>query len=170
MSAKNERLHTAQWILERQLGWIAAADTKVAAVITLDLAMIAALGALGGTEKLSVWSKPDNAWAVVFCMLALVPILLSLCYAAAALLPRPEGPQTSMLYFGRVAEVPRADYVVKLSAVTDVQLLGDFAEQVHRNAEIAKEKFKNVRLSMLLGFLAMPAWVISVIAMMNRVS
>ncbi|MBO9688018.1 MAG: hypothetical protein J7598_15535 [Mitsuaria chitosanitabida] len=45
MSSKNERLQTVQWVFERQLAWIAAADAKVAVVITLDLALIAAAAA-----------------------------------------------------------------------------------------------------------------------------
>lgn len=45
MSTPNERLVTAQWILERNLGWVAAAEIKVGAITAVDIAMLAALGA-----------------------------------------------------------------------------------------------------------------------------
>lgn len=170
MNSKNERLQTAQWIFERQLGWIAAADAKVAVVITLDLALIAALGALGASEKAEVWGRPENAWAAVLTVLTLMPLAISLGCAALALVPRPEGPPASMLFFGRVARLQRADYVVKLTAATDDELLGDVAEQVHRNAEIACDKFKYVRIAMVMGFIALLFWIPAVLAMMNRTS
>ena len=170
MNSKNERLQTVQWVFERQLAWIAAADAKVAVVITLDLALIAALGALGASEKAEVWSRPDNAWAAVLTVLTLIPLIISLGCAAHALIPRPEGPPASMLFFGRVVNQQRADYVAKLAVVTDDELLGDFAEQVHRNAEIACDKFKYVRIAMVMGFLALPFWILAVLAMMNRTS
>lgn len=36
MSTPNERLVTAQWILERNLGWVAAAEIKVGAITAVD--------------------------------------------------------------------------------------------------------------------------------------
>ena len=48
------RLQTTQWVIERQLGWIAAADTKVAVVIAIDTAMVAALAAAFTSAKVIV--------------------------------------------------------------------------------------------------------------------
>ena len=45
MSPAKDRLTTAQWILERNLAWIAAADAKVAIIVTINVAM---LGGLAG--------------------------------------------------------------------------------------------------------------------------
>ncbi|WP_233099873.1 hypothetical protein, partial [Acidovorax sp. IB03] len=40
MSTENERLQTAQWVLERNLGWIAAAEVKVGVIVAIDTAML----------------------------------------------------------------------------------------------------------------------------------
>lgn len=34
-----ERLQIAQWILERNLAWIAAAEVKVGVIVAIDVAM-----------------------------------------------------------------------------------------------------------------------------------
>lgn len=170
MSTNSERLQTAQWIFERQLAWIAAADTKVAAVITLDLALIAALGALGTAEKAEVWGRSENAWAAVFTVLTLIPLIISLGCAAHALTPRPEGPPASLLFFGKVVSLERSDYVAKLATSTNEALLNDFAEQVHRNAEIACTKFRYVRVAMVMCFISLLFWIPAVLTMMNRTS
>ncbi len=46
MPLAKDRLTTAQWILERNLAWIEAADAKVAIIVTINVAM---LGGLAGT-------------------------------------------------------------------------------------------------------------------------
>ena len=51
MSTENERLQTAQWVLERNLGWIAAAEVKVGAIVAIDTAMLGGLGAAFSTAE-----------------------------------------------------------------------------------------------------------------------
>jgi hypothetical protein len=46
-----DRLATAQWVVERNLAWIAAADAKVAIVVALNTAMLGDLaGAFGWAD------------------------------------------------------------------------------------------------------------------------
>lgn len=104
MSSKIERLQTAQWVFERQLAWIAAADAKVAVVVTLDLAMLTAICALVGAERWAVWDSPANRWAFWSTILALAPLTAGLVFPAAALFPRRKGPAASLLFFAKVAE------------------------------------------------------------------
>lgn len=62
MNTAMESLQTAQWVLERNLGWIAAAETKVGVVVAIDTAMLGGLGAaFSGAET----AARTQQW--VFC-------------------------------------------------------------------------------------------------------
>lgn len=155
MSA-NERLATAQWILERTLGWIAAAEIKVGVVLSIDIAMmggLAAAYAAATTKTPAIYGSTASAAAFAVAALA--------C-AAMSIKPRLDGPAQSLLYFGRVAELSRADYLARLKSASDEALLDDWAEQIHRNAEIAKVKHIWVTRSVVWSFLAAIPWAIAV--------
>ena len=151
-----ERLNHARWTLERQLTWIAAADTKVGVVVTLHVAMLGGLGAAytAATAK-SAWV---NGMAGMYALLALV----SLICAAMALWPRTDGPKSSMVYFGCIAKGCCEDYVEEFKKKDDDFFLQDLAEQVHRNAEIAKKKISHVGTAMKVAFAGAFFWVVAV--------
>jgi hypothetical protein len=150
------RLHTTQWLLERQLGWIATADAKVAVVIAIDTAMVAALAAAYTSAKVA------TPWAVTFSVGAAILIVIAMACAAMSLLPRISGPQSSLLFFGAVSQSRAADYVAALAGVSDDQLQADLALQVHRNAEIATVKHRWVRRSVAWSFLTALPWAFAV--------
>ena len=152
----NHRLQTTQWLIERQLGWIAAADAKIAVVIAIDTATVAALAAAYTSAKVTV------PWAVAMSVGAAILVVVAMACAAISLLPRTSGPQSSLLFFGKIAQSPAADYVVAITSASDDQLLADFALQVHRNAEIASAKHRWVRRSVAWSFLAGLPWVFAV--------
>jgi len=51
MTDQLERVQIVQWILDKQLGWVAAADAKVAVVVALDTAVFAALATAYASAK-----------------------------------------------------------------------------------------------------------------------
>lgn len=141
----DNRLKTAQWILERTLAWNNSAEVKVGVIVALDTAMLAALG----TSYNGALPIAHTAWAYFLLAVAAICLFSSLFCAAMTVLPRLDGPKTSMVFFGRVAKTPHADYIEGLKKATDDQLLEDWSAQIHRNAEIACEKFGWVRAGML---------------------
>jgi succinate dehydrogenase/fumarate reductase flavoprotein subunit len=152
----NRRLLTAQWVLERNLGWISAAEVKVGVVITFDVAM------LGGLAVAYSGATTKPAWAYLCGSVAVVALFVALGCAAAVVLPRLSGPQTSLVYFGRIAGTRCADYVETFCNATDEALLVDWVEQIHRNAEIANMKHGWVRRAVLWSFLAAVPWAASI--------
>ena len=65
MTLVKDRLTTAQWILERNLAWIAAADAKVAISVTINVAMLGGLGGIFG------WTEANRThWADLACVVA----------------------------------------------------------------------------------------------------
>lgn len=163
MIDSKDRLPTAQWILERNLAWIAAADAKVAIIVTINTAM---LGGLAGTFG---WTDAHRTcWAYLAGLVAFLLSGTGVFCAAMAMFPRTNGPKQSLLFSVPVAGMPLSDYQAALRDRTDDQLLEDFAGQVHRNAEIAKSKFEWVRLAMIWSFLGMPAWVVAIGVMLSK--
>ena len=74
-----ERIETAQWVFDKTLGWVAAAEVKVAAICAIDTAMLAGLGALFLTDS------TKSAWANVFGVGALLSLFFGLICAALVL-------------------------------------------------------------------------------------
>lgn len=151
-----ERLNQARWTLERQLTWIAAADTKVGVVIALHVAMVSGLGAAytGDADR--------SAWVNVMTFGYAVLVVWSVICAVMALWPRTDGPKSSMVYFGCVAKSPCEQYVEDFKKRDEDHFLADLAEQAHRNAQIAQAKISHVGWAMKVAFIGAIFWVAAV--------
>ena len=97
-----DRLATAQWILERNLAWIAAADVKVAVIATIDIGMLGGLAAAFGLPD-----AHKTPWAMFFVLATSMCLVAGLAQAARSLAPRRDGPKTSLVFFGRIAKLER---------------------------------------------------------------
>lgn len=148
------RLETAQWVFERQISWINAADVKVGVIVALVLAL------LGGLASAFNISEPDcrRWWTYVLIGVTTLFLVLALCYAARALNPKTDGPSESLLFFGPISKKAVTHYQEQFSSATEEALLLDWTKQIHRNAFIACEKYKSVKLSMRFSFLAAVPW------------
>ncbi len=162
MSDRFERVQVAQWILDKQLGWIAAADAKVAVIVALDTAVFATLATAYASAKSPV------AWASLMSMATGALLVIALACAAMSLFPRTDGPKQSLVFFGPVATASHADYIASLSSVPLNKLHDDIAAQIHRNAEIAKVKHRWVRRSMGWSFLASSPWAVAVYLLVKQ--
>lgn len=156
MADTKERLATAQWVFERVLGWIAQAEIKVGIVVTIDIAM------LGGLAAAFSEVSTRTCWMYLFSILSASFAVVGFICAAFSVLPRLDGPERSFLYFGRIAGLQRAEYLEGFKQASDEDLLNDWIEQIHRNAEIAKTKHMWVKKAMWWSFLSAIPWVISI--------
>lgn len=164
MSTDRDRLHTAQWVLERNLSWIAAAEVKVGVIVAIDTAM---LGGLGATFS-AAGSSVQTHWAWFFTIAAVICLGSGLFCAAMVVLPRVTGPEKSLLFFGRVGLCDSAEYMQNLKTATDVDLLEDWTAQIHRNAQIACDKFAWVRKGILWSFLSVLPWFSAIITLLEK--
>lgn len=163
MSSDKERLQTAQWVLERNLAWIAAAEVKVGVIVAIDTAMLGGLGAAFSAAD----GGARTGWACLFTTGAAIALGCALLCAAMAVLPRVNGPAKSLLFFGRVGSCADVDYVESFKKATDAELLADWTAQIHRNAQIACDKFSWVRKSMWASFLSVTPWFAAIISLIN---
>lgn len=151
-AATKDRLVEARWIFERQLAWITAAEVKVGVVVTIQVAMLAGLGAAfaGATKK--------STWALGSCTACVLLAAVAIISAAMAVKPRTGGPASSLLFFGKVGGLSEPDYARRLKTATDEDLLADYSAQIHRNAEIASAKHDWVGKAMMISFMSAIPW------------
>ena len=150
------RLPTAQWIFERQLAWIAAAEAKTAVVVAIDTAMLAALAtAFASADR-------PGAWAIVMSTMSVSGIAIGVACCAISLIPRTSGPPASLLFFGTIAKARADDYSHALETASDSSLLKDFSTQIHRNAEIAARKHLWIRRALGWSFFAALPWLVAI--------
>lgn len=161
MNNESDRLRMAQWIFERQIGWITSADSKVGVVVAIQAAMVGALAAAYGGAK-----QPEGS-ALFFTAFALLLSVMSVVCAALALFPRTDGPSSSFIFFGKIAAQTREEYVSRFGLASEAELLADCAQQIHRNAEIAGGKHEHVKRAMIWGFASVTPWVLAIWALVS---
>ena len=147
-----ERIHFAQWVLERNLYWIATAESKVGFVVAIVTAMLAALAtAYNSAAEVRLVGAIATGLTIAFCV-------ASIFFAAVCVRSRTTGPERSLIFFGCIEKKSAVDYESSLLKVDLKALLGDLSAQIHRNAEIASEKHRSATRSIYLAFAAAPCW------------
>jgi hypothetical protein len=160
----DKELHSyAQWVLERNLQWISAAEIKAAAIVALDTAMLGALTAAFS----AVPTAERTAWTVLWSLLSCACLLAALLCTAMVFLPRTAGPPSSLLFFGQIAKTTADDYADSFRKATSSGFLDDCLKQIHRNSEIACAKFEWVRRAMIWSFCAVLPWIAALACLMK---
>mgnify|MGYP001035410849 CR=1 FL=1 len=157
------RLEYAKWVLERNLHWIGAAEVKIGVVVAIDTAMLAGLAAVFSLTGFAAHSWEANA----FSALAAVALIAAFICTAATILPKTDGPKTSFVFFGKIINVSRAEYAAGFKQAEESEFLADLLDQIHRNAEIAMDKFWWVRNAMTWSFVALPLWIAAIVFLLK---
>lgn len=152
------RISLAQWVLERQLSWIAAAEVKVGVIVAIDTALLGGLAAAFSSSE----SAARTSWAYLFALGTAGAAVIAILCCAMAVLPRIKGPTHSLMYFVPIAAQDTETYDALFRQAKDEQLLSDWVAQIHRNAQIACEKYVWVRRGMIWSFLAAATWICAV--------
>lgn len=151
-----DRLAEARWVFERQLGWISAAEVKVGVVVTIQIAMLAGLGAAFAA------ASKKSSWALGSCTACVLLAAVAIFCAAMAVIPRTGGPDQSLLFFGKVQDLNEPDYSHRFKTASDDDLLADWTAQIHRNAEIASAKHNWVGKAVMVSFMSALPWLAAV--------
>ena len=150
--AMDKRTDRQEKILDRQLEWIRASDSKVPPFAILNAAMLAAIATLA--PPIECW---PSLWIVVGAVyiLALVCSLLSLIYSIS---PRMGGAKESVIYFGGIGRMSARSYRRSIRRISDESYLSDLIEQCYRNAKIARTKFRSVRVATIAVIISIAPW------------
>jgi hypothetical protein len=151
-----ERVRIAEATLARQLDWISRADNKASFVIGLETAMVGVLAAVATPPR--SW---DSALTVLVCSaLALLAVGFHFIYSAT--FPELSGPPESLIFFGRIAQLPYDHFEVRAANQTLSEYLADLLRQCHQNAVIADKKYRYVKGSYQMLSLAAVPWALTV--------
>jgi hypothetical protein len=145
-------------VFERHLAWIAAAEVKVGVIVAIQTAM------LGGLAAAFSVSDPAarTAWSYLATLSAAGLGVLSIFCAAMVLMPRTSGPERSLLFFAKVSSFSPEEYFENFLKSSPEELLRDWTAQIHRNAEIAMDKYFWVRRSIGWAFFSAAPWTLAV--------
>lgn len=152
-----DRLNAIESNLARQLGWIAAADSKVSFIFTVATAMLGVLAAISPRAGCA-WSTAS----AVFALLAAACGLLALLFLSFVTFPRTNGPRNSLIFFGEIAKDDPASFQDAISKLSYETYVADLTSQCFRNAEIAAHKFRWLRRAMVLLYLSILPWGIAI--------
>ena len=152
-----EKISNAKWILERNLSWINAADAKIAAITTINLAMLTVLATIYFP------SSSKSAWAVLMSAVAFLFVVLSLMFVWFVVMPRISGPDKSNIFFGKIAEVSPDEFCENFSKLTSDKFLVDLMDQIHINSKIANQKHKFVRKAYFSTMFSLLPWLSSIV-------
>jgi len=158
MQASQQKREIAERALERNLGWVRAADAKVPPLFAVDAAMLGVLGL-----RLPHFGEFSPLTTLVLAI-AIALLLLSLVALGFVALPKLTGPPDSIVYFGTAALMGETTYLERLLAPDDVPLTEDLGRQAFRNAQIAIGKYENLARATLLLFAALPFWLVGIVA------
>jgi hypothetical protein len=152
-----DKISNAKWILERNLSWISAADTKITALITINLAMSTILATLYFS------SNTKNIWMISMSLGAFLLILASLICIWFVVVSRISCPYESNIFFGKIAQHSRDKFCENILKMTNNDLLNDLLRQIHINSKIATYKHKFVRRAYLATMFSLLPWLSSVV-------
>lgn len=153
----SKRLLTAQWVLDRQLSWITAADARVAAIVTINTAMLAGLAAAYNSHD------THTRIMMVLSLLTVMMGITALALCAMAIKPKTDGPHGSLLFFGSVAATEVESYQQSFHSASDMELLLDWSQQIHVNAKIANAKYTRVGKAIAASFAAASFWIAALV-------
>ena len=162
MKDDSERIKYAQWVLERTLAAIGAAEVKLGIIITINLAMLASMDSVFKTKDMFI------GWSLIFPIEAFIGIFLSLFCCALVLIPRLQGPERSFIFFGRVGRKPQKDYFSEFTQAGEDAILDDLIAQIHINSQIACKKYNWIRASMIFSLLSILPWFLSMTKLMHN--
>jgi hypothetical protein len=139
--------------LARQLGWIAAADTKAGFVFAIATAMLGLLAS--AAPEYGKWTTAG----VTFSFVATILLLGSLAAIVFTIFPRTAGPKLSVIFFGSIASRGIDEYRNDIHQLDDAIYAEDLIQQVYVNAEIASAKYRCVKIASVLLALGVLPWV-----------
>lgn len=144
-----------QYILDKQLGWIASADARLSLVLPLSTGMLGSL---------AVFAPKPSAWGLAVgipAALATLFLFLSIIFCAFACFPRTSGTDGSMIFFEGIRSRSVDEFTSTAHSADASELANDLIEQCYINAKIASCKFKWIKRSVMSLLISMLPWAVT---------
>jgi hypothetical protein len=156
-----DRVDLARWLLDRNIAWIAAAEAKAGFIVALDTAMFAGLAtAYSDAKAITALQQFGSVFAALL-------LAMSVLFCAVVVRSQTHGPASSLIFFGRISKRSIETYRDAFKTSDSTAWITDFADQIHRNAEIATEKYEWVRRATVTLMFAGPFWALAVVSLVR---
>lgn len=150
------KINQAEANLQRKLEWVGRHDNRTVFVTGIIIAM---LGLLASTSsKILNWTFCNY---ILFGLTALL-LFISLFFIYRSQYPKTFSQNTSLNYFGTIAEMKFDEFKRRTKQATDEEYLDDILCQIHINSQILKLKFRFLKISLILFGIAVIPWLISI--------
>ncbi len=157
------KIDYAKWALERNVGWIAQAEVKVAAAITMNIALISSLAVAYTTVT------GRSHWAIGFSCASGFLLLVGMGYAARVLFPDTKNDKKSFVFFAKIVEGRTVDeFDAAFRAASEDDLMLDLVDQVYRNASIATAKHLAVKRAIGFTLVGGALWIPAVLCLIKH--
>lgn len=142
--------------MQRKLDWIGRHDGRTTFVTGIIIAMLGIL--TSASSKIEIWT-----WFICssFAVTAVL-LFISLFFIYKSQYPKIKSQNTSLIYFGTVAEMKFDEFKRRTLSTNDQDYLEDVLCQIHINAQILKSKFSALKTSLILLAVAIIPWLISI--------
>jgi hypothetical protein len=150
------KINQAEENLQRKLDWVGRHDSRTVFVAGILIAMLGILAS--ASSKIVIWT---NFNYIIFGIAALI-LFGSLFFIYKTQYPNTNSQNTSLNYFGTIAEIRFDEFKRKTKQATDEEYLDDILCQIHINSRILKQKFKFLKISLTLLGIALIPWLISI--------
>lgn len=145
------KIAQAEENLQRKLEWVGRHDTKIVLVTGIIITMLGLL--------VSASSKIENWNYFLYIVFAVTALLLFIClfFIYKSQYPKTTSSNTSLNYFGTIADMKFEEFKRRTKQATDEEYLDDLLCQIHINSQVLKLKFRFLKLSLLfIGIVAIP--------------
>jgi phosphoglycerol transferase MdoB-like AlkP superfamily enzyme len=150
----DSKISQAETNLQRKLEWVGRHDSKIVFVTGIIIAMLGLLAS--ASSKIDNW----NFWLyVVFGVTALL-LFVCLFFVYKSQYPKTFSSNTSLNYFGTIAELKFDEFKRRTKQATDDEYLDDLLCQIHINSQVLKLKFRFLKISLILLGASVIPWLI----------
>lgn len=150
------KINQAETNLQRKLEWVGRHDSRTVFITGVVIAMLGILAT--SSSKMEIW----ECWDYFVYGLSSISLSLSLFFIYRIQYPKTFSVNTSLNYFGTIAEMKFDEFKRRTKQATDEEYLDDLLSQIHINSQILKSKFKYLKISLLFIGVALIPWLISI--------
>mgnify|MGYP003583007090 CR=1 FL=1 len=150
----DSKISQAETNLQRKLEWVGRHDSKIVFVTGIIIAMLGLL--TSASSKIVNW---DFWLYLIFGVTALL-LFISLFFVYKSQYPKTFSSNTSLNYFGTIAELKFDEFKCRTKQATDDEYLDDLLCQIHINSQVLKLKFQFLKISLILLGASVIPWLI----------
>lgn len=148
------KISQAETNLQRKLEWVGRHDSKIVFVAGVIITMLGLLAS--ACSKIDNW----NVWLYIVFGVTGLMLFISLYFVYKSQYPKTFSSNTSLNYFGTIADLKFDEFKRRTLQTTDDEYLDDLLCQIHINSQVLKLKFRYLKVSLILMGVSVFPWLI----------